>query len=271
MLGSLLFQTLLDPAELGNGFFCMRSGKDVSLGYMGNDHLHIIAEPFLCMWHTLRVILCPPPVHCMLIIVRTSNSPNGGVPRVSCMHPLAAPCSPLFGLPCGGTLTLCSPFRGGASTTCSPSCSVISSQAILCHFMAASSPTMPHVPTPRVLWQQLFQPQLAGLMLAVPSAAGVVPTTGSTPHHNIVHACQLGLNCKGLTFSITPVAHRNHRPHLVFNGRRYKSVPCPVDTTQVACLMPDTPDTPLNSALGPLILNIVVSNSLEEPILLVFI
>jgi hypothetical protein len=102
------------------------------------------------------IIFMPPPVHRTLVVVRTSNSPNGGVPRASCMHP--APRSPSFGLPCGGALVSCSPFHGGSSTTRPPSCSAISSQAVLCHFMAASGPTMARAPTPRVSRQELFQP-----------------------------------------------------------------------------------------------------------------
>ena len=43
------------------------------------------------------------------------------------------------------------------------------------------SVVVPWVPTPQALRQELFQPQLAGLMLAVPSAAGAVPTPGSAP------------------------------------------------------------------------------------------
>jgi len=61
---------ILDPAELGNGFFRARDGGDVSLGYMADDHLpflrrgvsvlHIITEPFPRLWHTLGVSVCPP-------------------------------------------------------------------------------------------------------------------------------------------------------------------------------------------------------------------
>jgi len=53
-------------------------------------HRCIIAGPFPCVWHTLGVSICHPPIiHCALIIVGTSNSPSGGA---SCMHP--APRSP---------------------------------------------------------------------------------------------------------------------------------------------------------------------------------
>jgi hypothetical protein len=33
--------TLLDPAKLGNSFFCTRGDEDVSLGYMGGDHIPV--------------------------------------------------------------------------------------------------------------------------------------------------------------------------------------------------------------------------------------
>jgi len=57
---------ILDPAVLGvRSFFHPRGAGDVSLGYMGDDHLpflhrgvsvlHIIAEPFPRVWHTLGV------------------------------------------------------------------------------------------------------------------------------------------------------------------------------------------------------------------------
>ncbi len=54
--------------------------------------------------------------------------------------------------------------------------------ALVSHFMSASGLIMPSVPTPQVLRREPFWPQLAGSMLAVPSAAGAVPTTGSAPH-----------------------------------------------------------------------------------------
>jgi hypothetical protein len=84
---------------------------------------------------------------------------------------------------CGGALTSCSPFRGGASVMRSPSCSAVcSSQA---------GPRLPfHVCTqPRHALRSNaasfvaggFSAQLAGLMLAVPSAVGAVPTAGSAP------------------------------------------------------------------------------------------
>ncbi len=56
---------ILDAAALGASFFRPRAAVDVSLGYMGDDHLpflrrgvsvlHIIAEPFPVVWHTLGV------------------------------------------------------------------------------------------------------------------------------------------------------------------------------------------------------------------------
>src|SRR5712691_2426373 len=106
------------------------------------------------------------------------------------MHPPSPLCSPSFGLPCGGTFTSCSPFHGGASTTHSAAFALLHrhlqqpgwpSLGLICHFMSVSGLIMPRVPTPQVLRRELFQPQLAGLMLAVPSVAGAVPTTGSTP------------------------------------------------------------------------------------------
>jgi hypothetical protein len=48
--------------------------------------------------------------------------------------------------------------------------------ARVCCFTSAPGLVMPQVPTPQALQRELFQPQLAGLMLAVPSAAGAVPT-----------------------------------------------------------------------------------------------
>ncbi|KAH9173537.1 hypothetical protein EDB89DRAFT_1884969 [Lactarius sanguifluus] len=54
---------ILDAAALGRSFFRPRSATDNSLGYMGDDHLpflrrgvsvlHVIAEPFPSVWHTL--------------------------------------------------------------------------------------------------------------------------------------------------------------------------------------------------------------------------
>jgi hypothetical protein len=57
---------ILDPAVLGaTSFFRPRNAADISLGYMGDDHLpflhrgvsvlHIIADPFPRVWHTLGV------------------------------------------------------------------------------------------------------------------------------------------------------------------------------------------------------------------------
>ena len=72
---------ILDAAALGGSFFHTRAGSDISLAYMGDDHLpflhrgvsvvHVIAEPFPHVWHTLGVsinvsstvtfiLLCPP-------------------------------------------------------------------------------------------------------------------------------------------------------------------------------------------------------------------
>jgi hypothetical protein len=53
--------------------------------------------------------------------------------------------------------------------------------ALVWRFMSAPCLVMPHVPTPQALRRELFQPQLAGSMLADPSAAGAVLTTGSAP------------------------------------------------------------------------------------------
>ncbi|KAI9452159.1 glutaminyl-peptide cyclotransferase-like protein [Russula earlei] len=54
---------ILDAAALGASFFRPRAAADVSLGYMGDDHipflhrgvsvLHVIAEPFPRVWHTI--------------------------------------------------------------------------------------------------------------------------------------------------------------------------------------------------------------------------
>ncbi|KAH9984267.1 hypothetical protein BJV77DRAFT_1188545 [Russula vinacea] len=54
---------ILDADALGRSFFSTRTGGDVSLGYMGDDHLpflhrgvsvlHVITEPFPHVWHTL--------------------------------------------------------------------------------------------------------------------------------------------------------------------------------------------------------------------------
>ena len=56
---------ILDAAALGRSFFYTRTAGDVSLGYMGDDHLpflhrgvsvlHVITEPFPHVWHTLGV------------------------------------------------------------------------------------------------------------------------------------------------------------------------------------------------------------------------
>jgi glutaminyl-peptide cyclotransferase len=73
---------ILDAAELGGSFFRARGGGDISLGYMGDDHLpflrrgvsvlHIIAEPFPRVWHTLGVSVYPPSlplvIRCALVV-----------------------------------------------------------------------------------------------------------------------------------------------------------------------------------------------------------
>lgn len=74
---------ILDAAELGDSFFRARGGGDVSLGYMGDDHLpflrrgvsvlHIIAEPFPRVWHTLGVSGLLSPAPC-LFAARLSSS-----------------------------------------------------------------------------------------------------------------------------------------------------------------------------------------------------
>ena len=56
---------ILDAAVLGGSFFHTRAAGDISLAYMGDDHLpflhrgvsvlHVIAEPFPHVWHTLGV------------------------------------------------------------------------------------------------------------------------------------------------------------------------------------------------------------------------
>jgi len=61
---------ILDAATLGNSFFHTRAAGDISLAYMGDDHLpflhrgvsvvHVIAEPFPRVWHTLGVSICCP-------------------------------------------------------------------------------------------------------------------------------------------------------------------------------------------------------------------
>ena len=60
---------MLDAAALGRSFFHTRTGGDISLSYMGDDHLpflhrgvsvlHVIAEPFPSVWHTLGVSIKP--------------------------------------------------------------------------------------------------------------------------------------------------------------------------------------------------------------------
>src|SRR5260221_7810157 len=59
---------------------------------------------------------------------------------------------------------------------------------------------MPRVPTLQALQRELFQPQLAGSMLAVHLAAGAVPTTGSDP-------LLCALNCEGSTSLTSPLAN----------------------------------------------------------------
>jgi hypothetical protein len=73
----------LDPAELGDSFFRSRAGGDVSLGYMGDDHLpflrrgvsvlHVIAEPFPRVWHTLGVsVWFALAIRCVAFVVEPS-------------------------------------------------------------------------------------------------------------------------------------------------------------------------------------------------------
>jgi hypothetical protein len=62
---------ILDAAALGASFFRSRSAHDINLSYMADDHLpflrhgvsvlHIIAEPFPHVWHTLGVSIMNPP------------------------------------------------------------------------------------------------------------------------------------------------------------------------------------------------------------------
>jgi glutaminyl-peptide cyclotransferase len=69
---------ILDATELGNSFFHSRSAADHSLGYMGDDHLpflhrgvsvlHVIAEPFPRVWHTLAVRVLLPHMFSSLIV-----------------------------------------------------------------------------------------------------------------------------------------------------------------------------------------------------------
>jgi hypothetical protein len=56
---------ILDAATLGGSFFHTRTAGDFNMAYMGDDHLpflhrgvsvlHVIAEPFPRVWHTLGV------------------------------------------------------------------------------------------------------------------------------------------------------------------------------------------------------------------------
>ena len=59
---------ILDATTLGRSFFHSRAAGDINLAYMGDDHLpflhrgvsvlHVIAEPFPHVWHTLGVSVC---------------------------------------------------------------------------------------------------------------------------------------------------------------------------------------------------------------------
>ena len=56
---------ILDAGKLGHSFFRSRAAADQSQSYMGDDHvpflrrgvsvLHVIAEPYPAVWHTLGV------------------------------------------------------------------------------------------------------------------------------------------------------------------------------------------------------------------------
>jgi hypothetical protein len=75
---------ILNAAELGGrSFFRGRTAADHSLSYMGDDHvpflqrgvsvLHVIAEPFPHVWHTLGVSNLRP--------ILSSSSPLSPVPQ----------------------------------------------------------------------------------------------------------------------------------------------------------------------------------------------
>ena len=65
-------------------------------------------------------------------------------------------CSPLFGLPCGGMLTLCLPFCGGTSTMCLPSHST--TRGMISHLRSASSYALGSTAMHRVVRRWLFSP-----------------------------------------------------------------------------------------------------------------
>lgn len=78
---------ILDAAALGRSFFHTRTGGDISLSYMGDDHLpflhrgvsvlHVIAEPFPSVWHTLGVSI----KHAIFFILSRADSVVGVVYR----------------------------------------------------------------------------------------------------------------------------------------------------------------------------------------------
>lgn len=78
---------ILDAATLGGSFFRKRQGTDHSLGYMGDDHipfihrgvsvLHVIAEPFPRVWHTLGVRIYPPSRVMLLVLIFMTGRCDG--------------------------------------------------------------------------------------------------------------------------------------------------------------------------------------------------
>ena len=78
---------LLDPAGVSEAqaqrsFFVPRTGREASMGYVGDDHvpflrrgvsvLHVIAEPFPRVWHTLAVRTPFPSSHLVPYVSLTS-------------------------------------------------------------------------------------------------------------------------------------------------------------------------------------------------------
>jgi len=74
---------IIDAAALGGSFFHTRAAGDISLAYMGDDHLpflhrgvsvlHVITEPFPHVWHTLgddATALDLPTLHAWNLILR---------------------------------------------------------------------------------------------------------------------------------------------------------------------------------------------------------
>jgi len=132
-----------------------------------------------------------------------------------------SPAFALVGLPCGGALTSCSPFRGGASTMCSPSCiAICSSQA-----------------GPHLLFHVCIRPQHAPRSNASSFAAGAfsapvcrLDAGGSLGGWCSAHNWQrsplfVHVNCEGSTSLASALASQPRNPPFMHVNTQWDNFP----------------------------------------------